>query len=73
MSGVAVGLATVSVFFLLQGRIEVSVLSDSGHRQLLANLEQPQFFGELGVLGGQGRTATALATEPCTVWVATSA
>jgi len=61
-----------AVFFLLKGRIEVSVLSDSGHRQLLANLEGPQFFGELGVLGGKGRTATALATEPCTVWVASA-
>src|SRR5438046_3116431 len=61
-----------AVFFLLHGRIEVSVLSDSGHRQLLANLEVPQFFGELGVLGGKGRTATALAVEACTVWVASA-
>src|SRR5439155_1222745 len=52
--------------------VRVSLLSDSGHRQLLANLEGPQFFGELGVLGGKGRTATALATEPCTVWVASA-
>lgn len=57
------------VFFLWQGRIEVSSISITGHRQLLTTLDQPQFFGELGVLGEQDRTATALALEESTVWV----
>jgi CRP/FNR family cyclic AMP-dependent transcriptional regulator len=58
------------VFFLWHGRIEVSSISLTGHRQLLTTLDRPQFFGELGVLGVQRRTATALALEECTVWVA---
>jgi CRP-like cAMP-binding protein len=57
------------VIFLWKGRIEVSSISVTGHRQLLTTLEPPQFFGELGVLSEQRRTATALALEDCTVWV----
>ncbi len=57
------------VLFLWKGRIEVSSISPTGHRQLLTTLEEPQFFGELGVLGSQRRTATGLALEESTVWV----
>src|SRR6266511_5135926 len=39
------------VLFLCQGRIAVSSISVTGHRQLLTTLDRPQFFGELGVLG----------------------
>jgi CRP/FNR family cyclic AMP-dependent transcriptional regulator len=57
------------VFFLAAGRIEVSSISVTGHRQLLTTLDHPQFFGELGVLGEQRRTATAVALEDSIVWV----
>lgn len=57
------------VFFFWQGRIEVSSISVTGHRQLLTTLDHPQFFGELGVLGEQPRTATALALEESVVWL----
>jgi CRP/FNR family cyclic AMP-dependent transcriptional regulator len=57
------------VCFLWTGRVEVSSISLTGHRQLLTTLDHPQFFGELGVLGEQRRTATALALEDSTVWV----
>jgi CRP-like cAMP-binding protein len=57
------------VFFLVSGRVEISSLSASGHRQLHTTLDQPQFFGELGVLGGMPRTAAALALEESSVWV----
>ena len=57
------------VLFLWQGRIEVSSVSVTGHRQLLTTLDRPQFFGELGVLSEQRRSATALALEECTVWL----
>jgi CRP/FNR family cyclic AMP-dependent transcriptional regulator len=57
------------VFFLWKGRIEVSSFSATGHRQLLTTLDQPQFFGELGVIGQQRRTATALALEDVLVWL----
>jgi CRP/FNR family transcriptional regulator, cyclic AMP receptor protein len=59
-----------SVFFLWKGRVEISSISVTGHRQLHTTLDQPQFFGELGVLGDMPRTATAIALEDTTVWVA---
>jgi CRP-like cAMP-binding protein len=60
-----------SVFFLWKGRVEISSISVTGHRQLHTTLDGPQFFGELGVLGEMPRTATAIALEDTTVWVAT--
>ena len=59
-----------TVFFLWQGRVEISSLSVTGHRQLHTTLGEPQFFGELGVLGDMPRTATAMALEETTVWAA---
>jgi CRP-like cAMP-binding protein len=56
------------VFFLWSGRLEISSVSATGHRQLLTTLEHPQFFGELGVLGDMRRTATAEALEESTIW-----
>jgi CRP/FNR family transcriptional regulator/CRP/FNR family cyclic AMP-dependent transcriptional regulator len=56
------------VFFLVSGRVEVSSLSASGRRQLHATIDQPLFFGELGVLGEMARTAAALALEEASVW-----
>jgi CRP/FNR family transcriptional regulator, cyclic AMP receptor protein len=57
------------VFFLLDGRVEISSDSSNGHRQLHTTLESAQFFGELGVLGEMPRTASAVALEESTVWV----
>ena len=58
------------VYFLLSGRVEISSLSSDGHRQLHTTLEIPQFFGELGVLGDQPRSAAALALEETEAWQA---
>jgi CRP-like cAMP-binding protein len=57
------------VFFLVDGRVEISSLSANGHRQLHTTLDRPQFFGELGVLGGMPRTAAAIALEESSVWM----
>jgi CRP/FNR family transcriptional regulator/CRP/FNR family cyclic AMP-dependent transcriptional regulator len=57
------------VFFLVEGRVEISSLSANGHRQLHTTLDRPQFFGELGVLGGMPRTAAAIALEESSVWL----
>jgi CRP-like cAMP-binding protein len=56
------------VFFLDEGRIEISSLSASGHRQLHTTIDQPLFFGELASLGEQPRTATALAVDDSRTW-----
>jgi CRP/FNR family transcriptional regulator, cyclic AMP receptor protein len=57
------------IHFLVEGRVEISSLSASGQRMLHTTIDQPQFFGELGVLGGMPRTAAALALEESDVWV----
>ena len=57
------------MYFLCTGRVQISSDSVAGNRQLHTTLEEPQFFGELGVLGEMGRTATALALEDSAVWV----
>jgi CRP/FNR family transcriptional regulator/CRP/FNR family cyclic AMP-dependent transcriptional regulator len=57
------------VFLLLDGRVEISSIASNGSRVLHATLDEPQFFGELAVLGDQPRTASVLALEDTTVWV----
>jgi CRP/FNR family transcriptional regulator/CRP/FNR family cyclic AMP-dependent transcriptional regulator len=57
------------VLFLVQGRVEISSLAANGARQLHTTVDEPQFFGELGVLGEMERTAAALALEESWVWV----
>ena len=58
------------ILFLWRGRIEINSVSITGARQLHTTLSDPQFFGELGVLGDMRRTATAVALEDSSVWVA---
>jgi CRP/FNR family transcriptional regulator, cyclic AMP receptor protein len=62
------GDSSPEVFFLIDGRIEVSSVTSSGQRQLHTTLDSPQFFGDLGVLGEMPRTASALALDDSTVW-----
>lgn len=57
-----------SVLFLLEGRVEISSISASGHRQLHTTVERPQLIGELGVVGELPRTASALALDDSRVW-----
>jgi CRP-like cAMP-binding protein len=57
------------IHFLMKGRVEISSLSASGQRMLHTTIDQPQFFGELGLLGGMPRTAAALALDETEVWV----
>jgi CRP/FNR family cyclic AMP-dependent transcriptional regulator len=57
------------VFFLVEGRVEISSIASNGSRVLHATVDEPQFIGELAVLGDQPRTASVLALEDTTVWV----
>ena len=60
------------VFFLLEGRVEISSVAANGTRVLHATLDSAQFLGELGVLGDIPRTASALALEDLSVAVVSS-
>jgi CRP-like cAMP-binding protein len=57
------------VFFLVQGRVEISSIAGNGTRVLHATVDEPQFFGELAVLGDLPRTASVLAIDDSSIWV----
>ena len=50
-----------SLYLLSQGRIDIVVESARGVRHRLATLQAPAYFGEMGLLLGQPRAATAVA------------
>jgi len=60
------------VFFLLEGRVEISSTSVTGSRVLHATVDVPQFVGELGVLAEIDRTASVLTLEDSAVWIASA-
>ena len=56
-----------SVFFLLRGKVTLSVTSSEGKEAIVATLGSGEFFGE-GCLAGQPlRMATAISVEDCTL------
>jgi CRP/FNR family transcriptional regulator, cyclic AMP receptor protein len=57
------------IYFLLQGRVEISSISVTGSRVLHATVDVPQFVGELGVLAEIDRTASVLTLEDSSVWI----
>ncbi|MEP7060142.1 MAG: Crp/Fnr family transcriptional regulator [Actinomycetota bacterium] len=60
------------VFFLLEGKLEVSSSSPSGARMFHATVDEPQFVGELGAFGDMQLTASVLALTDSSVWVGPS-
>ena len=58
------------MFFLVEGRIEISSISANGNRVLHASVDSPQFLGELGVLGDLPRSADLLTLDESEVWSA---
>lgn len=58
------------IYFLVEGRIEISSFSTTGSRILHATVDPPQFLGELGVLGNLPRSADLLALDDSDVWSA---
>jgi len=56
-----------SMFFLLRGKVQLSVTSSEGKEAIVATLGSGEFFGE-GCLAGQPvRMATAISVEDCTL------
>jgi CRP/FNR family transcriptional regulator, cyclic AMP receptor protein len=62
------GEEATDVFFLVDGRIEVSSVAVNGSRVYHATVNTPQFVGELGPLGEMPRTASLLALAESEVW-----
>jgi CRP/FNR family cyclic AMP-dependent transcriptional regulator len=58
-----------AVFFILQGRVKLTVLSEQGKEAVVGLLEPGQFFGECCLNGIPARTSTATTMEDCTIAV----
>ena len=64
--------AADDIYFLVDGRVEISSISVTGSRVLHATVDVPQFVGELGVLAEIDRTASVLTLEDSSVWIASA-
>lgn len=52
-----------SLFVIKQGRVKISRISPDGSEAILAILGQGDFFGELSVIDGQGRSASVTSID----------
>src|SRR5262249_61025588 len=58
-----------SMFIVVEGEIELSVKDKAGQKILLHTPTAGEFFGELSLLDGGSRTATATAAEASSLYV----
>jgi CRP/FNR family cyclic AMP-dependent transcriptional regulator len=61
------GQAADAVFYILRGRVKITVLSEQGKEAVVGLLEPRQFFGEGCLIDSALRTATTTAMEDCTI------
>ncbi len=52
-------------FVILKGEVKVSVDSPDGREVVLSHLQAGDFFGEMALFGGDGRSASVTATAEC--------
>jgi CRP/FNR family cyclic AMP-dependent transcriptional regulator len=60
------------IYFLVDGKVEISSTAPTGTRVFHAAIDEPSFIGELAILGETARTATVLAIRDADVWAATA-
>lgn len=58
-----------SLFLVVSGRVQLFRTTQDERHFVVATLGAGSMFGEASVLGGQGPTTSAVAMEPCTVWI----
>ncbi len=56
-----------ALYMVVRGRLAVSQHTEDGGEQALVERGPGDFFGEIALLGGQVRTATVRALQPCTL------
>jgi len=59
------GEETDGLYIMLSGRAKVLIPDDEGHEVILAVLGPRDFFGEMGLLDDQPRSASVETLEPC--------
>jgi CRP-like cAMP-binding protein len=58
-----------ALFIVALGTVKITLPSETGDEAILATLRPGDFFGELALLDGAPRSATATAIEACETWV----
>jgi CRP/FNR family cyclic AMP-dependent transcriptional regulator len=58
-----------ALFIVMAGSIKITLPADSGDEAILATLRPGDFFGELALLDGAPRSATAVAIEPTETYI----
>ena len=58
-----------ALFIVMSGSIKITLPADSGDEAILATLRPGDFFGELALLDGAARSATAIAIEPTQTFI----
>jgi CRP-like cAMP-binding protein len=53
---------------IVEGAVKIVLPSSEGEEAIIATLREGDFFGELALLDGQPRSATAAAVEPSETW-----
>ena len=59
------GEETDALYLILSGRVKVLIPDEEGHEVILAVLGPNDFFGEMGLLDDQPRSASVETLEPC--------
>lgn len=62
---VRAGDETDALYIILSGRVKVLIQDDQGHEVILSMMGSHEFFGEMGLLDDQPRSASVEALEPC--------
>ena len=53
------------LFVVLDGKVDIAKV-DGGHKTIIVSLGKGEFFGEMAVIDGSARSATAIASAPGT-------
>ena len=59
------GEETDALYVILSGRVKVLIPDEEGHEVILSVMGPHEFFGEMGLLDDQPRSASAETLEPC--------
>ena len=59
------GEETDSIYVMLAGRVKVVIADDQGREVILGFMGPQEFFGEMGILDDQPRSASVFTLEPC--------
>jgi CRP/FNR family transcriptional regulator, cyclic AMP receptor protein len=59
------GEETDSLYIILSGRVKILIPDEEGHEVILSMMGPYEFFGEMGMLDDQPRSASVETLEPC--------